>query len=144
VESVLREEESVMERICEAGRFYPGVKSEGLCFSSRFPAFCVLASCLLRKSWQLLGWQTVALRQLKKSTNTPPLGRIAFLWVDCVRLCVRLRVSHGVVKPRLHDTTCCQTGYQNRFDNRVNVCIQDRTGCGCIVYTNIQPVVKSM
>ena len=44
----------------------------------------------------------------------------------------------------------------NRFDNRLNVCIHDTTGCqtgmttgcqtglttGCIVYTNIQPVVK--
>jgi len=35
-----------------------------------------------------------------------------------------------------------------RFHNRVNVCIHDTTGCqtglttGCIVYTNIQPVVK--
>jgi len=34
----------------------------------------------------------------------------------------------------------------NRFDNRVNVCIHDTTGCqtglitGCIVYTNIPPV----
>jgi len=79
------------------------------------------------------------------------------------------------VKPRLHDTTCCQTGCQT---NRVNVCIHDTTGCqtrcttrfdnrlneqlfvqhgcktgcqtrlttglttSCIVYTNIQPVVK--
>jgi len=30
------------------------------------------------------------------------------------------------LKPRLHDTTCCQTGLTN----------------GCIVYTNIQPVVN--
>jgi len=39
--------------------------------------------------------------------------------------------------------------FSNRFDNRVNVCIHDTTGChtgcqtglttGCIVYTNIQP-----
>jgi len=52
----------------------------------------------------------------------------------------------------LHDTTGCQTGCTNllskRFDNRVNVCIHDTTGCqtglttGCIVYINIQPVVK--
>jgi len=33
-------------------------------------------------------------------------------------------------KPRLHDTTCCQTGCQSGLTN------------GCIVYTNIQPVVK--
>jgi len=39
-----------------------------------------------------------------------------------------------IMKPRLHDTTCCQSGC--------------RTGCqtgftkGCVVYTNIQPVVK--
>jgi len=32
----------------------------------------------------------------------------------------------------------------NRFDNRINVCIHDTTGCqtGCIMYTNIQPVVS--
>ena len=36
----------------------------------------------------------------------------------------------------------------NRFDNQLNVCIHDTTGrqtsltTGCIVYTNIQPVVK--
>jgi len=36
----------------------------------------------------------------------------------------------------------------NGFDNRLNVCIHDTTGCqtglttGCIVYTNIYPVVK--
>ena len=43
-------------------------------------------------------------------------------------------VSRCVIKPRLHDTTCCQTGCQ--------------CGCrlttGCIVYTNIQPVVKAV
>jgi len=31
-----------------------------------------------------------------------------------------------LLKPRLHDTTCCQTSLTT----------------GCIVYTNIQPVVK--
>ena len=49
------------------------------------------------------------------------------------------------IKPRLHDTTCCQSRLSNRFENRVNVCIYDTTGCqtrfttgltnGCIVYT---------
>ena len=34
------------------------------------------------------------------------------------------------VKPRLHDTTCCQTGCQHGLTR------------GFIVYTNIQPVVK--
>ena len=34
------------------------------------------------------------------------------------------------VKPRLHDTTCCQTGCQTGLTT------------GCIVYTNIYPVVK--
>ena len=34
------------------------------------------------------------------------------------------------IKPRLHDTTCCQTGCQTGLTT------------GCIVYTNIQPVVK--
>jgi len=49
VESVLRKEESVVERICEAGRFYPGVKSEGLCFSSRFPAFLCVSQLSFKK-----------------------------------------------------------------------------------------------
>ena len=55
------------------------------------------------------------------------------------------------VKPRLHDTTCCQAGCQqqvvsciqtsnrlsnrlyNRFDNRLDVCLHDAAGCptGC-------------
>jgi len=42
-------------------------------------------------------------------------------------------VSHlGFVKPRLHDTTCCQTGLTTGY-----VCIHDTTGLttGCIVYT---------
>jgi len=60
------------------------------------------------------------------------------------------------IKPRLHDTTCCQTGCQpvwqpvkclytrynrlsnplsNRFDNWLDVCLHDTAGCqtGCIV-----------
>jgi len=38
------------------------------------------------------------------------------------------------VKPRLYDTTCCQTGCETGLT----------TGgaTGCIVFTNIQPVVK--
>jgi len=52
-------------------------------------------------------------------------------------------------------TVCLSPVYtmlSNRFDNRLNVCIHDTTGCqsgcqtglttGCIVYRNIQPVVK--
>jgi len=35
-----------------------------------------------------------------------------------------------VLKPRLHDTTCCQNGCQTGLTT------------GCIVYTNIQPVVN--
>jgi len=43
-------------------------------------------------------------------------------------------VHSGVVmlsdlKPRLHDTTCCQTGCETGCDNRVNVWIHDTTGC---------------
>jgi len=34
------------------------------------------------------------------------------------------------LKPHLHDTTCCQTGLTTSWTT------------GCIVYTNIQPVVK--
>jgi len=37
-------------------------------------------------------------------------------------------------KPRLHDTTCCQTGCQTGCQTSLTT--------GCIVYTNIQPVVK--
>ena len=71
------------------------------------------------------------------------------------------------VIPRLHHTTGCQTclttgkpvwqpveslftrlnsWLYNRFDNRLEVCIHDTTCCptGCIVYTNIQPVVKAV
>ena len=64
-------------------------------------------------------------------------------------------------------STGCQTGlynqfdnwlytrysrFSNGFDNWLNICIHDTTGCqtglttslttGCIMYTNIQPVVK--
>ena len=43
------------------------------------------------------------------------------------------RLGSQSVKPRLHDTTCCQTGCQagltTGFDNRVNVCIHDTTRC---------------
>jgi len=75
------------------------------------------------------------------------------------------------IKPRLHDTTGCQTclttglknscivytagcqsGCTTRFDNRLNEQLFVQHGCqtgwqtrlttGCIVYTNIQPVVK--
>jgi len=38
--------------------------------------------------------------------------------------------NFAAIKPRLHDTTCCQTGCQTHLT------------AGCIVYTNIQPVVK--
>jgi len=37
-----------------------------------------------------------------------------------------------ILKPHLHDTTCCQNGCQTGLTT------------GCIVYTNIQPVVKSV
>jgi len=42
----------------------------------------------------------------------------------------RVQFERHYLKPRLHDTTCCQTGCQTGFTT------------GCIVYTNIQPVVK--
>jgi len=38
------------------------------------------------------------------------------------------------LKPRLHDTTCCQTGCQTGLTTRWTA--------GCIVYTNIQPFVQ--
>ena len=64
--------------------------------------------------------------------------------------------SQLLLKPRLHDTTCCQTrcqtGCTTRFDNRLNERLFVQHGCQtrlttglttcCIVYTNIQPVVK--
>jgi len=87
--------------------------------------------------------------------------------VSCIRTFNRL--SNRVVQPvwqtrfdnRVERTATVrsigsQTGLYNRFDNRLNVCIHDTTGCqsglttslttglttGCIVYTNIYPVVK--
>jgi len=36
----------------------------------------------------------------------------------------------AALKPRLHDTTCCQTGCQTGLTT------------DCVVYTNIQPVVQ--
>jgi len=44
------------------------------------------------------------------------------------------RVKWNVLKPRLHDTTCCETGCQTSCQNGLTT--------GCIVYTNMQPVVK--
>ena len=43
------------------------------------------------------------------------------------------------LKPRLHDTACCQTGWTTRFDNWLNEQLFVQHS---IVYTNIQPVVK--
>jgi len=40
------------------------------------------------------------------------------------------------LKSRLHDATCCQTGCQTALTTGWTT--------GCIVYTNIQPVVKSV
>jgi len=72
-------------------------------------------------------------------------------WVTYLQGLLVLLVNHVDLKPRLHDTTGCQTftwlsdRFDNWFDNRVNVCIRDTTGCqtdcqtglttGCIVYT---------
>jgi len=39
---------------------------------------------------------------------------------------------HIILKPRLHDTSCCLTGCQSGLTT------------GCIVYTNIQPVLKGL
>jgi len=58
------------------------------------------------------------------------------------------RSLNCTVKPRLHDTTCCQTGRKCLYTryNRLSTGCQTRwqTGLttGCIVYTNIQSVVK--
>ena len=46
----------------------------------------------------------------------------------------RLHYPPLFVKPRLHDTTCCQTSCQTGL----TTCLIT----GCIVYTNIQPVVQ--
>jgi len=74
----------------------------------------------------------------------------------------RLYRVNGVLKPRLHDTTGCQigfdtVGFDNRFDNRVERTAVRSTGCQTglynrfdngfdnrlyRVYTNIYPVVK--
>jgi len=57
--------------------------------------------------------------------------------------------------PRLHDTTGCQTELHNRSDNRVctrysrlsnrlSIRFDNGLTTGCIVYTNIYPVVKTV
>ena len=55
------------------------------------------------------------------------------LQFDASRACIKRFTTLLLLrflKPRLHDTTCCQTGCQTGLTT------------GCIVYTNIQPVVK--
>jgi len=44
------------------------------------------------------------------------------------------RKENDHLNPRLHDTTCCQTGCQTGLITGMTT--------GCIVYANIQPVVK--
>ena len=41
----------------------------------------------------------------------------------------------SLLKPRLHDTTCCEIGCQTGLTTGWTT--------GCIVYTNIQPVVNT-
>jgi len=64
---------------------------------------------------------------------------------------MRMRFIVGLVKPRLHDTTGCQTrcqyGCTTRFDNRLDVCLHVTAGCqtGCITGLTTgcrQPVVS--
>jgi len=61
-----------------------------------------------------------------------------FVWMilRCVEFPCLLHVGFKAVnlKPRLHDTTCCQTRCQTGCQTALTT--------GCIVYTNIQPVVK--
>jgi len=54
----------------------------------------------------------------------------ATYYLEC-HLLSQIIYWRGAYKPRLHDTTCCQTGCQTALTT------------GCIVYTNIQPVVKN-
>jgi len=58
-----------------------------------------------------------------------PSSVIWVQWCDLARSVVNEKCADNIVrsvKPHLHDTTCCQTDLTT----------------GCIVYTNIQPVVK--
>ena len=73
------------------------------------------------------------------------LGKHAFayynVWDTCISMRNRiLRLGHNVSQPRLHDTTCCQSRLSNRFDNRVNVCIYDTTGCQTRCQTSCQTI----
>ena len=78
-------------------------------------------------------------KQLRKTTQNrgvsfpPPASAAkAYVVLSAVLLFLlgRIAVLRSTVKPRLHDTTCCQTGCQTDLTT------------GCIVYTNIQPIVK--
>ena len=45
----------------------------------------------------------------------------------------RTQQPNSIINPRLHDTTCCQTGCTTRFDNRLNEQLFVQHGCqtGC-------------
>jgi len=60
-------------------------------------------------------------------TTVREMGNMWLKNAGLLKQCTMLMLaSNAILKPRLHDTTCCQTGLTT----------------GCIVYTNIQPVVK--
>jgi len=90
------------------------------------------------------GWQPAV--SCKQTSN-----RLSNRVVQPVRL--SNRVVQPVWQPAVYTIQpFCQTSCTTRFDNWLNVCIHDTTGCqpglttglttGCIVYTNICPVVK--
>ena len=65
------------------------------------------------------------------TSTFPPWYTVSFSCHRRLRMTSsKLPYSYVGLKPRLHDTTCCQAGCQTGwFDNRVNVCIHDTTGC---------------
>jgi len=61
------------------------------------------------------------------------VARLPSIVADCLWMhsVFSTQYERVMLKPRLHDTTCCQTGCQTALTT------------GCIVYTNIQPVVNT-
>ena len=67
-----------------------------------------------------------------RSTQTTETIRFR-TWLSSRRLNLR-SLRRRILKPRLHDTTCCQKGCRNG----------STTGCIVYRYSNIQPVIKTV
>ena len=91
----------------------------------------LLLQLFLHSSWHISQRATISPSKLPLCVAIPgPLSNTWFLCSTRVYnpngISIGSAIFAGLIKPRLHDTTCCQTGLTT----------------GCIVYTNIQPVVK--